>query len=209
MVNEWLAEYGGQGSPMPEITGTYAGKSLVIVGDAHCVWDDLEAFGCKVTHRRGCVAKDGWDFLTINKAVECFPGNIEHAYSNEPHLLAKFIAARRNEYQREFSGPMHTHSGTKGAKHNWPWGNWGTSGLGACFVGAALGYDAVVLCGVPLDDGPHNGEPHWRKCGFTNEAASTAGGGPSKHWQKAKKALGPRLTSMSGRTKQWLGAPKL
>ena len=62
----WLDEYGGPGFAMPEIAGRYAGKSLVIVGDALCVWDDLAKFGCAVRHRRGEVGKSGWDFLTIN-----------------------------------------------------------------------------------------------------------------------------------------------
>jgi hypothetical protein len=87
----------------------------------------------------------------------------------------------------------------------WPWGGWGTSGLGACFAGVGMGYDRVVLCGVPLDDGPHNGEPHWRKGSFTREAASTADGGVNHHWKRARGCK--RLFSMSGRTREWFGAP--
>lgn len=203
-----LADYGGLGFALPAIAGTYAGKRLAIVGDAWNVWDDLEAFGCKVTHRQGCVAKDGWDFMTINKAVETFPGNIEHAYSNEASLLHTFIAARRSEYTREFAGPVHVHTGNSGGAENvWPWGGWGTSALGGSFVGIGLGYDQVVLCGVPLDEGPHNGEPPWRKTGFTREAASTADGGTNHHWKRAKGC--GKLFSMSGRTREWLGSPPL
>lgn len=204
-----LSDYGGLAFPLPAIAGTYSGKRLVIVGDAAGVWADLEAFGCRVDHRLGAVAKKeagGWDFLTVNKAVETFPGNIEHAYSNEPALLMRFIAARRSEYLGEFYGPMHIHSGsTEGAMHRWPWGGWGTSGLGACFVGVGLGYDQVVLCGVPLNDGPHNGEPPWRKGGFTREAASTVGGGINTHWKRARGT--GKIFSMSGRTREWFGAP--
>ncbi len=201
-----LRDYGDLAFPLPPIAGTYKGKRLIIVGDAWNVWDDLEAFGCRVDHRRGCVAKDGWDFMTINKAVETFPGNIEHAYSNEAALLHKFIAARRSEYAREFTGPVHVHTGNGGGAENvWPWGGWGTSALGGCFAGVGMGYEQVVLCGAPLDDGPHNGEPRWRKGAFTREAASTVDGAVNHHWKRGRATK--RLFSMSGRTREWLGAP--
>jgi hypothetical protein len=199
-----LRDYGPLAFPLPAIAGRYAGRGLVVVGDAAGVWTDLEAFGCRVDHRQGCVAKEGWDFLTVNKIVEVFPGNIEHAYSNEPSLLAKFIAARRNEYTREFTGPVNVHSSNTGAQWHWPWSGFGTSALGACFAGVGMGYDRIVLCGVPLNDGPHNGEPPWRKGGFTREAADSSDG-MNRHW---KRAMGTRrIFSMSGRTRDWLGAP--
>lgn len=200
-----LRDYGGLGFPLPKIAGSYAGKGLVIVGDAWNVWQDLEAFGCRVDLRHGCVAKEGFDFLTVNKAVETFPGNIEHAYSNEATLLMQFVAARRSEYAREFTGPLNIHTGNGGGASNiWPWGGWGTSGLGAGFVGVGLGYDMVVYCGTPLDEGPHNGEPPWRKTAFTREAADSSDG-INRHWKRARGCK--KLFSMSGRTREWLGAP--
>jgi len=117
-----LAVYPQRDIPMPKIAGQFAGRSVIIVADAACVWDDLEKFGAKITHRRGEVGKPGWDIMTINRMVEYLPGNITHAYSNEAELLLKFIASRRNEYRREFNGPAHTHSISKGAQHRWPWG---------------------------------------------------------------------------------------
>lgn len=208
-LDAFLVDYGGRVFAYPEIAGKYQGKELVVVGDAACVWDDLERLGC-ARHggnaRRGSVV-GSYEFLTVNKAVETFPGDIEHAYSNEPVLLEKFIAARRNEYQYEFEGPKHTHAMRHGAKWHWPLGGHGTSGLGAVLVGFGLGYDKVVLCGCPLDDGPHNGEPPWRRCTFTREAADTQAGNMNRHWKNAKDAFGERLKSMSGRTREWLGAP--
>lgn len=226
LLREFLAEY-GNANPLPDIAGKYQGKNLAVCGDAACVWDDLERLGCRRNHNRGSVYKDGWDFLTINKLVETFPGHIEHAYSNQPALLNKFVAARRNEYRHEFSGPKHTHSMLSGAKWLWPIGGQGTSGLGAVLVGVGLGYDLIVLCGVPLDNGPHNGEPHWRKTAFTNEAADEpvrpsriltprtspprgSGGGAApcnKHWRRARHIFGSKIKSMSGRTRDWFGSP--
>lgn len=206
MLKDYLLDYGASVSELPEIAGKYAGKQLVVCGDAAGVWDDLEALGCRVDHRHGCVGGP-FDFMTINKLVEVFPGNIEHAYSNEPALLHKFIAARRSEYAREFQGPVHTHAPQCGAAWRWPLGGHATSGLGGTLVGVGLGYDSIVLCGIPLDDGPHNGEPSWRKTLFSNEAADSADG-MNRHWKRARDlAFGGKVRSMSGRTKTWLGAP--
>lgn len=209
-LSDLMSGYGIHKFPMPPIAGAYKGKTLAICGDARCLWDDLEALGCRSDLGRGTVRRDGFDFMTVNKVVETFPGNIEHAYSNEPKLLMKFIAARRNEYSREFEHVQHTHSCNEGAKWRWPWGGQGTSGLGATLVGVGLGYDRIILCGLPLDNTAHNGEPHWRRCHFeTSEAASPRDSeAPNGHWKRAiDLAFEGRVKSMSGRTREWLGAP--
>ena len=211
-LKDLLTGYGASVFECPkEIAGTYKGKKLAICGDASCVWDDLEKLGCRYDHGRGGVASIEFDFMTVNKLVETFPGNIEHCYSNEPNLLKKFIAARRSEYTREFKGPVHIHSCSEGAQWRWPWGGHGTSGLGATLVGLGLGYDRIVLCGMPLDNGAHNGEPSWRRCVFeTSEAAGPKNfpTTPNMHWKRAMElAFEGRVKSMSGRTKLWLGQP--
>jgi hypothetical protein len=208
-LREYLADCGTSYS-LPAIAGRYQGKSLVICGDAIGVWQDLEAFGCRHDIGRGRVDKEGFDFLTVNKLVETFPGHVEHCYSNEPSVLLRFIAARRQEYTREFEAPSHTHSISGGAAWTWPFGGHGTSGLGAVLVGLGLGYDRIVLCGIPLDDGPHNGEPHWRRCAFkSSEAAGSVSTGRNSHWWRAKQlAFDDKVRSMSGRTREWLGAPE-
>ena len=209
-LSDVLTGYGGQKFPLPSIAGKYK-RGLVVCGDAACVWKDLEAFGCASRVGRGSVQKEGWDFLTVNRLVETFPGVVEHAYSNNAEHLKRFIAARRDEYKREdFEGPRNTHSCSKGVMWRWPWSGHGTSLLGAVLVGVGLGYDAVVICGGPLDDGPHNGEPHWRKCRFTqSEAPPQVDSEVNSHWQKAiRLAFDGKVRSMSGRTREWLGAPE-
>lgn len=202
--------YGGQTFPLPKCAGTCKGRSLIICADAACVWDDLERFGCRSDVDRGGVAKSGWDFMTVNKLVETFPGNIAHLYSNEPWLLNDFIKARRAEYVREFGGLGATHSCNKGAQWRWPWSGRGSSGLGATLVGLGLGYDEIVLCGMPLDNSPHNGEPPWRKTQFLKrEVPSDSPEQENEHWKEAIR-LAPmkgRVFSMSGRTRAWLGLP--
>ena len=214
-LEAWLSRFGYTESQLPKIAGKYAGKNLVVCGDGFGVWDDLERLGCRVNAhdktRGGVKAPDGAHFLVINKLGETFPGDIEHWYSNEAELLKKFLQARRNEYSREFNGMMNTHSMQHGARYKWPLGGHGTSGLGAIMVGLGLGYDRIVICGMPLDNGPHNGEPHWRQCRFeTSEAASpkNSGGAPNQYWSFAiEKVFDGRVRSMSGRTRKWLGGP--
>lgn len=205
----FLREFGYSERQLPEISGMYRGKKLIICGDARGLWDDLEAFGARSDQGFGWVAKDGWDIMTVNKVVEVMPAAIEHTYSNEPTLLNKFIASRRSEYTREFASPKHSHSIKKGADWEWPYGGHGTSLLGATIVGIGLGYDQVVLCGGPLDDGPHNGEPPWRRCRFeSSEAAGNVNTGWNVYWKRAHQtAFEGKVKSMSGRTREWLGAP--
>lgn len=209
-LRDLMTGYGGFAFPLPEIAGRYAGRNVVVCGDAIGVWNDLEAFGCRSDRGAGKVEKDGWDFMTINKMVETFPGNIEHCYSNEPKLLHQFVAARRNEYKREFCEPQNLHSCNQGVQWRWPWGGQGTSGLGAVLVAVGLGYERIVLCGLPLDDGPHNGEPHWRTTHFaTSEAAPSGNSGINSHWKRARDlACDGKVRSMSGRTREWFGAPE-
>lgn len=204
-LSDYLREHGHFERDFPKIAGAYSGK-IVICADAACIWDDLERFGCRDDAING-VAKPGWDFMTVNKMVEVFPGRIEHAYSNSPSCLKRFVNARRDEYALEFKAPAHAHAINPGFGHAWPFGGHGTSGLGAVLVAIALGYSRVVLAGMPLDDGPHNGEPAWRRTAFaSSEAAGSVGTDRNTYWHKAKElAFGGKVRSLSGRTMKWLG----
>lgn len=198
-LREFLEGYGSSLRDLPKIAGQFSG-SLIVCGDSSCIWRDLEEFGCRSGNG---VAKAGYEFMTVNRAVECFPGKIEHAYSNVAWVLRRFIRSRRDDYRDEYGDPNHTHSRTEGTEHEWPWHGGGTSGLGAILTGLALGYDYVVLAGMPLDDGPHNGEPPWRQTRFTTEVADA-----DIHWKNAMSyAFEGRVKSLSGRTREWLGRP--
>lgn len=204
-LERYMEAFGGFGFALPAIAGQYEGGKLVICGDSINVWDDLERFGARSNRGRGKIECPDWEFMVVNKLGETFPGNIEHWYSNEAHLLHKFVAARRNEYQREF-GIGWGHSCNKGAEFHWPWTGHGSSGLGAVLTGIGLGYDEIMLCGMPLDDGPHNGEPHWRQTRFESaEVADQINGQAQMYWRRAiDYAFEGKVSSMSGRTKQWL-----
>lgn len=196
-MREFLESYGISTLSIPKIAGRYRG-GCVVCADASCVWGDLERFGCRSGNG---VEKFGWDFLTVNRLVETFPGRVEHAYSNSGAVLNRFIAARRQEYINEFP-VIATHSRDTETNWKWPWNGGGTSGLGGTLTAIALGYDKIVLCGMPLDDGPHNGEPPWRKTCFYIEVPEM-----DIHWKRAAEFFRGKITSMSGRTRDWFGEP--
>jgi phage terminase large subunit-like protein len=186
-----LAEYGASTRDLPKIAGCYAGGSLVICGDSACVWADLEAFGCRSTPGAArCKGRLGLH-------------GRQQAWRDVPRrdralVLERFRRHRPLERSggatntpSEFPQPRHTHSCAGGAMWLWPWPAHGTSGLGAVFVGLGLGYSQIVLCGMPLDDGPHNGEPPWRRTKFTVEVRTETDGGYQPYpWQKEFHAAG-------------------
>lgn len=200
-----LREY-GIAPVLPGIAGSYKGGNVVICGDGECLWRDLETFGCRDEGDGGKVAKPGWDFMCVNMAGSKFPGVVEHWYSNAGYLVERFLSVRRQEYPRSFSvNHLHALDGFTQewpSAHVWPWTGHGTSGCGACLTAMALGYDRAVLCGIPLDNRPHNGEPPWRKTNFVNEVR-----GDRKHWLNLARHFAGRITSMSGQTRKWFGDP--
>jgi hypothetical protein len=198
-LRDYLAHYGISPKDFPPIAGKYSG-GIVVCGDAACIWEDLLGFGC--AHSNGIV-KHGWDFLTVNRLIEVFPGRVDHCYSNVGAVLLRHVHCRRDEYRIEWGSPLNTHSRTDGTQWIWPWNGGGTSGLGAVLTALALGYERVVLAGMPLDNGPHNGEPPWRVTRFTTEV-----GPGDQYWQLAcDMAFNGKVKSLSGRTRDWLGSP--
>jgi hypothetical protein len=205
-----LAQYGIYDFVLPSIAGSYKGKNLAVCGDGHCLWSDLEALGCRSDENSGSIAKPGWDFMTVNMAGSKFPGIVEHWFSNDGNLVDLFRSVRRAEYPRSFevrnSHGIHVEPGQWVSPHpnawQWPWPGRGTSGLGAVLTGIGLGYDRIVICGIPLNNQPHNGEPPWRRTNFTNEVRDDV-----KHWLRVAEHFGDRIRAMSGQPRDWFGHP--
>lgn len=81
-------------------------------------------------------------------------------------------------------------------------GGGGTSGLFGAILALALGYDKVVLAGIPLDDQGH----------FYDPPDKTSGGFKSSfirnEWKKVKEIyFNDRIRSLSGWTREFLGEP--
>lgn len=168
--------------------------NLLIVGGARCVWDDLKDF--PINH---------YDVMTINDITMHFPCRITHVYSNDHYMLEHWVNARRPRYKKDFGENIKIHTCNK-KFHSWPWPGTGSSGLNACYTGLALGYDSIVLAGIPLDDEGHYWEASWMKSNFTKEVPDKDG--EIKYWGTANRDIFKgRVKSLSGRTKELLGSP--
>jgi hypothetical protein len=182
---------------------------LIIVGSGRCVWDDLEQL-----HKfRTKEITD--DVMCINDMIMFYPGDITHCVSCDAPMLPKWWAARRPPYKSQFSKVPRFHTvnnyqGVKGVE-TWEFQGAGTSGLLACKVGLELGYDEIILCGVPIDNDGHFWEAPWGKTNFQREIADSKGnirGDGRKYWTRARDTyFEGRVTSMSGNTRKILGAP--
>lgn len=168
-------------------------RPLLIVGGARCVWNDLKDF--PVNH---------YDVMTINDITMHLPYPIIYVYSNDHNMLEHWVKARRPRYKKDFGETIQIHTCQCPKFISWPWPGTGSSGLNACYTGLALGYDSIVLAGIPLDDGGHYFDAPWTKTNFTKEVPDKDG--EIKYWATAKKHIfNGRVRSLSGRTKLLLG----
>lgn len=156
-----------------------------MLGCARCVWDDL----------REALASgwEGADVMAVNDVISYCPGRVDHAYSEHVDLLAAWA------YRSKWTPDLHTATidPPDGVRH-WPWPRHGTSVLGACYTGLALGYDELMLCGVPLDGTGHFYDPYW--------VSTPHFAGEERYWRNAaERVFNGRVRSMSGRTKAILG----
>lgn len=164
----------------------YGGR-LIILGCARCVWDDLQA--AIVVHG----PPSSWHLMAVNDAIAYCPYEVTHGYSDHADLLDGWAT------RSKWSPALHTATQDAPAGiRRWPWPRHGSSSLGAVYTGLALGYDEIVLCGVPLDGTGHFYDPYW--------VSTPQMAGESRYWENAaKKVLGGRVRSMSGRTREILG----
>lgn len=159
---------------------------LLVVGSSRHVWEDVEK------------VRGTGDVMCVNDMIMHYPEQVHHAYSNDNQWLPKWVNARRPRYLMDWDKPqMHSCNQGSGITH-WPFPGHGTSGLGAVYVGLGMGYDEIILCGVPMDGTGHYFDPPWSKTD-----AYPAG---MRFWQQLKD-IHPKIYSMSGNTRELLGEP--
>jgi len=182
------------------MVGKFSGTRLILCAGAACIWDDLALLG---------VRKETSDthFMAVNDVAMHLPLKIRHLYSNDHKMFGHWIGARRAQYVRRFGDIEYTHSNRVGGQHSWPWPGHGTSALGAVYTGLAMGYEPIILCGCPLDDSPNYFSPSWEVRNFTREVSDRPDGKMAYWSDAARKCFRGRVKSMSGRTRELLGAP--
>lgn len=168
---------------------------LLIVGSARGVFDDLDA----LLTNDGNYYRTPMDVMCLNDMVIHFPGKVDHVYSNDEKWLSKWVEARRPRTVKDHPGVILQHTCQKGlGKHIvWPWPGHGTSGLNAVYTGLALGYDQIILAGIPMDGSGHYFDPPWKD---TNYQPS------GKYWKMAaQKVFDGKVKSLSGQTREIIG----
>lgn len=164
----------------------YAGR-LLVLGCARCLWDDLHAAMAMYG------PPESWHIMAVNDSIAYCPFPVEHGYSDHADLLQGWADRSR------FTPALHT--STQDAPtgiRRWPWPRHGTSTLGAVYTGLALGYDDIVLCGVPLDGTGHFYDPFW----LTTPQMQ----GEERYWRNAvDNVFKDRVRSMSGLTRKLCG----
>jgi len=178
----------------------YEKKSLLIACTGRDVWKDIKR-----------IDYSEMDILCVKDTIVHFPDPIHHAFSQHADQLVHLVAIRnmRNPSTRRQTDEIkvHTSSDTKyPSVHAWNLPGHGTSSLGAVYVGLALGYSNVVLAGCPLDDAGHYYDPEWVGTYFIKRIADRQEG--PKFWtHAAQHVFKGKVKSLSGRTKDLLGAP--
>lgn len=183
----------GRGDP-PPVAGQSSGAGIIL-GSAACVWDDLHQL--KHLDATYIAVNDIGCFVHLAGAFTQF--KLRHWCSLHPEYFEpyKFLV---NESQPQ-KICYHTNKPDKNADIAWdivlPYMIGGTSALFATFVALGLGFDPVILAGVPLDNSPYFcGPPHSTQRNFE---------GCIKYWKRNLTLFNGRVKSMSGRTKELLG----
>lgn len=138
----------------------------------------------------------GTDIMVINYTGDYFPRPFQHWVSLHPDI----IAAGRPYKAWNFTA--HSNRRHKGIDKVWNYETYGSdSGLFACHVALKLGYDKIILCGIPLD----SSRKFFEMKEMPNHQFDTTVN--LQIWRSEVPVFENKIRSMSGNTKEMLGAP--
>lgn len=180
----------------PPLIVQYSGR-LIILGTARCLWDDLKSLDQNIKSH----------VMAVNLAGYFYTKPIDHWASLHPVFLQRFHDIRAAEYTKH--SHIHRHSIKYGkGMIGWDFGtDSGTSSLFAVRVALCLGYEEIILAGIPLDNtgsfylDPHSETPGHLKYG-DDHVFNT--------WKQAVRnnsEMKKRVRSCSGKTKAIFGEP--
>lgn len=182
---EDLITYCQPTGPLPGLVNSKSG-SLLIMGCAPCVWDDLKAYDC--IHKG--------DRMGVNESISAYKGRYQHCVSLHPARLYFWTKTREDK-------PLihSTHRAGGFPEIIWPLHRDGAlSGIFACLISLLMGYEQVIVAGMPCDSTGNF---------YENEPRPLAGADSTKaEWLRAHDAVFKgRVKSLSGWTKDQFGAP--
>jgi len=174
----------------PTCLGKFEGKTLAVMGGGRCVWDDFTA-----------LAAQGFSghIMCVNDIGMYLQKPFHHWVSLHPDYLIVWKKLLDDHGVSVAEIATHTYREDRPPHTGWRLGNRAAfSGLFAAQVGVCLGYDEVVLCGIPADDSGRFFDPPWAKGNHDSHHAKAAFSEAVAHAPE----MGKRVRSMSGWTKQ-------
>ena len=196
----------GRGPKAPGCAGNYSGTAVVL-GSGRSIWDDCAK-----------IDFDKVEVIAVNNMIMHHKGRVHHGVSLHPEEPPLWRQLRwTNQCEPSY---VHTHSHRlpenndnlppqefktrHGLDYLWviEGGRGGSSGLFACMVGLALGYERIIIAGIPLDGNGHFFDPPGA---ITKQFTGT---NIKMEWDNARdKYFNGRVKSLSGNSREWLGEP--
>ena len=179
----------GGAAEAPSYLGKYHG-TLVVLGGGRCVWDDYNR-----------VREEPHQVMAVNDVGMYYDGTLEHWVSLHANYLLLWTQLRRLHGRMGHECLTHTNKPSPGIRVAWEISPYGAySGLYAAEVGLVLGYDKIILCGVPMDGSGKFCEPPWVGGEHDDKNAKKA-------WRQTVQmnAEFQRVKSVSGWSKELLG----
>jgi len=177
---------------IPKIAGTYKGV-VAVYGGGKGMWDDyakMQEFG--VEH----------DTMAINIAGLFIP-NLTHLFSLHYKNISYISKWRKVEYGKADKQICHSSKMIDGVDYVWHLPTMAsTSGLLSVVLAHLLGYDKIILCGVPMDNSGYFYKP------FVNETFKDRCREMELEMLRDKD-IGTKIRSMSGRSKNVFGEPTI
>jgi hypothetical protein len=169
----------------------------LIAGGAACVWADAEAAFALI---------DEAHVFAVKHVASVWPGPITALISLHPEKLgATFKARQRRGLDMDFKVWTHKRSSDRGRASGridcvLPAADWGgSSGLFAVQVARHIGYEKIILAGVPIDDSAH----------FNDPAPLERPARYRQAWLAHRAEIAPYVRSVSGWTSEILGKPDI
>jgi hypothetical protein len=169
----------------------------LIIGRANCVWDDILYLEVRYPDLEP-------DVIAVNGVGCDLKMHINHWVSFHAELFPQWISKRR---VKGFSDAGQLWTSSRGRRMD-KWerelgiryvdNNGGSSGMVAVDVALKMGYQKMILVGIPLEAE----KGHYDQPGSWDEATHHR-----KPWEELDPAISVRIKSVSGWTRELLGAP--
>jgi len=190
MEERWIVNgIRGRGD-LPPMAGNWKGP-VIILGCGRCLYDDLVRY-----------PNPDVDVMAVNWAGFLYPMDKRHFVTLHGEELPHYLALNRIHYKQR--GHIFTHA-LDNAEVVWDFdepeiGN-GTSSLFAVLIALVLGYNPVILAGVPLDNSGNFYHPLEYKVNAWEKS------GTHDKWLEYRPLFMNRVFSLSGFTREILGEP--